>query len=146
MNFIQPKNIRSSLRRSILGSCTTFIIIAAFNSAILNSGLKSQEWLFTLSFLAGGLVNYFMYTQFVFLSGRSFVKRVFTVYWIYVSLFSLMQAQVLAMILGFLSREDRSLDLGSFTGVVSTLVAVAICYPISFISMMMLSRWKARIR
>ena len=146
MTFLQSKGLRSSLKRSIFGSCATFLLIAAFNSAIIYSGLSDQGWLFTLSFVAGGLFNYFIYTQFVFLSGRAFVKRVFIVYWVYVPLFSLMQAEVLTIILGFISREYSSVDLGYFAGVVSTLVAVAICYPISFISMMMLSRWKARIR
>ena len=121
------------LFKSVFSSLITLFASYLFIYLLLGIGFDVSVSSF-LSFLLGGFLNYILYLRFVFESTLS-SKLVFTIYWVYVPLFSFLQSFVFSRIYALISPSAYP-----FSTFLVTFISLAICYPISFFFMGFLAR------
>ena len=128
------------LLKSIILSTTTFIIIFLLNSLFI---FISNDFIFLASyssFLLGGALNYVFYLKVVFKSYLN-SKRVFIIYWLFITLLSILQTNIFKEFLKIFKNLPNH-----FLSFFSTGMALIICYPISFIFMNFLSNYARKIQ
>ena len=128
------------LLKSIILSTSTFIIIFLLNSLFF---FISNDFIFLASyssFLLGGALNYVFYLKVVFKSYLN-SKRVFIIYWLFITLLSILQTTIFKEFLKIFKNLPNH-----FLSFFSTGMAVIICYPISFIFMNFLSNYARKIQ
>ena len=128
------------LLKSIILSTSTFIIIFLLNSLFI---FISNDFIFLASyssFLLGGALNYVFYLKVVFKSYLN-SKRVFIIYWLFITLLSILQTTIFKEFLKIFKNLPNH-----FLSFFSTGMAVIICYPISFIFMNFLSNYARKIQ
>ena len=128
------------LLKSIITSTTTFIIIFLLNSLFI---FISNDFIFLASyssFLLGGVLNYVFYLKVVFKSYLN-SKRVFIIYWLFITLLSILQTTIFKEFLKIFKNLPNH-----FLSFFSTGMALIICYPISFIFMNFLSNYARKIQ
>ena len=128
------------LLKSIILSTSTFIIIFLLNSLFI---FISNDFIFLASyssFLLGGALNYVFYLKVVFKSYLN-SKRVFIIYWLFITLLSILQTTIFKEFLKIFKNLPNH-----FLSFFSTGMALIICYPISFIFMNFLSNYARKIQ
>ena len=128
------------LLKSIILSTSTFIIIFLLNSLFI---FINNDFIFLASyssFLLGGALNYVFYLKVVFKSYLN-SKRVFIIYWLFITLLSILQTNIFKEFLKIFKNLPNH-----FLSFFSTGMALIICYPISFIFMNFLSNYARKIQ
>ena len=133
------KYLAKKLLKSIFLSSLNFFFVA-----ILNYIFKTYFYNFLsigsyISFLSGGLINYFFYMKIVFPS-HSMFKRIILIYWLFVIIFSLIQSKIFLFFTNIISIPE------SYISLLNTFLALVICYPISFLFMFYLSKYSIKIK
>ena len=121
--------------KSIILSFLTYIVVSFLNLSVIRFFPDYITIGTFISFLIGGLLNYYFYLNIVFRS-HTRSKLIFIIYWIYIPIFCLLQSKILEYL--YSSTLMIHMKLGSF---IITAFTVVICYPISYIFMLFLSKY-----